>query len=78
MIEAFLQDGRFPADMEGVQIEGGRTEEGSKMATYINTEVMPRSAVEFLGMFVPVLAAGLIGWIGVQLFDRWFGTKPWL
>ncbi|KAK3717261.1 hypothetical protein LTR37_005970 [Vermiconidia calcicola] len=72
LIEAFMKNGKFPADPEAVEIEGAPTEKEWKTA-YINTEVRPRSPVEFLSMFVPVLAALLVGRIGAQIVDRVFG-----
>lgn len=75
MIEAFLKAGKFPADPEAVQIEDAPMEKEFKTA-YINTQVMPRTSVEFLAMFMPVLAAALLGRIGVQICDRVFGTNP--
>jgi hypothetical protein len=74
LIEAFLKTGKFPADKEAVTIEGGP--DGALKTAYINTEVRPRSPVEFLGMFVPILAAYLVGRIGVQILDRVFGLDP--
>lgn len=75
LLESFLKNGRFPADPEAVTIEGGPMEKEFKTA-YINTQVMPRSSVEFLAMFVPALAVGTIARVGVQLADRVFGTQP--
>ena len=73
MIDAFLATGKFPADKEAVTIEGGP---GGKLKTaYINTDVRPSSPFEFLGIFVPVLAATVVGRVGVQIFDRLFGTE---
>ncbi|KAF2484563.1 acyltransferase-domain-containing protein [Neohortaea acidophila] len=75
LIEAFHQTGKFPADLEAVQIEGAPSEKQFKTA-YINTQVMPRNSFEFLGMFVPVIAATMVGRIGVRFFDQFLGTKP--
>ena len=72
MIEVFLKDGKFPADVEGVQIEGAPKEKGFRSA-YINTEVMPRSPIEFLAMFGPVVGAAVGGMIMVKIFDLIFG-----
>ena len=77
LIDGFLESGKIPADISGVEIEGGPMEKGFRTA-YINTEVKPRNPVEFLSIFGPVLAAGLVGRIGVQIFDRVFGTKALL
>jgi 1-acyl-sn-glycerol-3-phosphate acyltransferase len=74
LIEAFMKTGKFPADKEAVSIEGGV--DGPLKTAYINTEVRPRSPIEFLGMFVPILAAYLVGRIGVQILDRIFGLNP--
>jgi 1-acyl-sn-glycerol-3-phosphate acyltransferase len=70
LIETFMKTGKFSADAEGVEIEGGKQE-----SRYINTEVKPRSPFEFLAMFGPVVTAALIGRVGVQIFDRVFGTE---
>jgi len=75
LLEAFNKDGKFPADARAVQIEGGPQEKEWK-TPYINTEVKPRSPLEFLSMFVPVTAAALVGRVMVQLLDRLLGTKP--
>ena len=77
LIETFMKSGKFaPADPEAVEIEGGPKEKEWKTA-YINTEVMPRSVVEFLQIFVPVCATALVGRIGVQILDRVLGTEAW-
>ena len=76
LIEAFLQNGRFPADIEAVEIEGAKSKEGAEMSAYIDTEVRPRRIGEFLSMFVPVLASALVGWVLVKLIDRYFGMEP--
>ena len=73
LVEAFLREGKFPADAEAVRIEGAPQEKAFRSA-YINTEVRPRSPLEFLAMFMPVLAAGLVGRIGVLIVDRILGT----
>lgn len=72
MIDAFLRDGKFPADVQAVSIEGAPQEKAFRSA-YINTEVKPRSPWEFLTMFAPVLTAALLGRIGVLILDRVFG-----
>ena len=71
LIEAWAKTGKFPADAEAVDIEGGPTD-GFKTA-YISTEVKPRSPFEFLQIFAPVSAVALIGRIGVQMLDRVMG-----
>ncbi len=76
MIDAFLREGKFTAaDPEAVQIEDAPQEKQFK-AAYINTEVMPRTSFEFLGMFMPVLGAAMVGRVGVQILDRLFGEEP--
>ena len=75
LIQSFLETGKFPADKEAVSIEGGV--EGKLKTAYINTEVRPRSPLEFLNMFMPVLAAAMLGRVGVQILDRVFGTDAW-
>lgn len=72
LIEAWFKTGKFPADPQAVEIEGAPRDKEFKTA-YINTEVRPRSPVEFLQMFVPVLTAALLGRIAVQLVDRFTG-----
>lgn len=72
LIEAFLQNGKFPADVEAVDIAGAPKEKAFRSA-YINTEVRPRSPFEFLAMFVPILTVGLLGRILVLIVDRLMG-----
>lgn len=67
MMEQFRQTGKFPGDASAVTIEGaGKT---SKSGTHIETEVKPRYVWEFLQMFVPILAAALVGNILVKLVN---------
>lgn len=66
LLEAFLETGKFPADVEGT---------GEKEGKYIDTEVKTRSPLEFFGLFAPVGAAAMVGRIGVQIFDRLFGKE---
>ncbi|KAK5167364.1 uncharacterized protein LTR77_007063 [Saxophila tyrrhenica] len=68
LIGEFMRTGKFPADAEGVTDEGGKEEQ-----RYINTEVKPRSPLEFLAMFTPVLGAALVGRVSVQMVDRLTG-----
>ncbi|KAK3053915.1 hypothetical protein LTR09_005195 [Extremus antarcticus] len=68
LIEQYVKTGRFPADAEGVVVEGGDKEQ-----RYIDTEVKPRSPFEFLAMFMPVVTALVVGRVLMQLFDRVFG-----
>ena len=72
LIAAFLRTGKFPADVDAVHIEGGPTD--AFKTPYINTEVRPRNAVEFLQMFAPVAAAAMVGRVAVQILDRFLGT----
>lgn len=72
LLEAFYKTGKFPASTDAVKIEGGPQEKAWKTA-YINTEVKPRSPVEFLQIFAPVAAAATVGRVGVQILDRVFG-----
>lgn len=72
LMEQFIRTGKFPADAEAVEIEGGPTEKEWK-TPYINTEVKPRAFYEFLQMFAPVAAMALVGRILVQIFDLVLG-----
>lgn len=72
LLEYFKKHGKFPADRDAVEIDGGPTEKEWKTA-YINTEVKPRMPLEFLQMFAPVAAAAMVGRVLVQIFDRIFG-----
>ncbi|TKA28908.1 hypothetical protein B0A50_03319 [Salinomyces thailandicus] len=72
LLEEFYRTGKFPADKEAVYIEGGPQEKEWKTA-YINTEVKPRVAIEFLQMFGPVLVVTMVGRVLVQIIDRLFG-----
>lgn len=69
LIETFLKEGKFPADVEAVEIEGAPREKGFR-GRYINTEVRPRSPFEFLAIFMPVLTVGLVGRVMVLILDR--------
>lgn len=71
LLDAFIRTGRFPADKVAVDIEDGPTD--SFKTPYINTEVRPRSPVEFLQIFMPVAAAATVGRALVQICDRIFG-----
>lgn len=68
LLDKFQQTGKFPAAKEAVTIANGPDDEFK--TPYINTEVKPRSPLEFLQMFAPVSAAGLVGRIAVKLVDR--------
>ena len=74
MLEQFYKTGKFPGDVEAVHIEGGPQEKEWKTA-YINTEVKARSPFEFLQMFAPVVAAGMIGSTLVRAIDMVTGHK---
>ncbi|KXT04932.1 hypothetical protein AC578_3471 [Pseudocercospora eumusae] len=71
LLEAFIKTGRFPADKVAVHVEDGPTD--SFKTPYINTEVRPRSSVEYFQIFMPVAAAIMVGRVLVQIFDRIFG-----
>ncbi|KAK1073357.1 hypothetical protein LTR33_010001 [Friedmanniomyces endolithicus] len=73
MLEQFYKTGKFPGDPEAVEIDGGPREKEWK-TPYINTEVKPRNPVEFLQIFAPVVTAGLVGRVLVQIIDRIVGT----
>lgn len=70
LLEIYLQTGRFPADPEGVRYETGKGINGwatlNKDKTiadgkgYIETEVRPKTPIEFLQIFVPGAAALLL------------------
>ncbi|KAK5134934.1 hypothetical protein LTR08_006025 [Meristemomyces frigidus] len=68
LLERFQQDGRFPADVEAVHIEGGPQEKEWKTA-YISTSVRTRRPWEFLQMFAPVVAVTLVARILIQALD---------
>jgi hypothetical protein len=74
LLEKFRETGKFPASVEAVNIEGGPNDEFK--TPYINTEVKPRSPVEFLQIFAPVSAAGLLIRILVQLANRLVANLP--
>ncbi|GAB7352729.1 hypothetical protein MBLNU459_g3083t1 [Dothideomycetes sp. NU459] len=67
-LEHYLRTGRFPGDASAVSIEGGG-DAGEKGSEWIETEVKPRYVWEFLQMFVPILAAALVGNILVKLVN---------
>lgn len=71
LLDKFLETGKFPASVEAVHIENGPDD--AFKTPYINTEVKPRSPLEFLQMFAPVSAAVLVARIAVQLVDRLLG-----
>jgi hypothetical protein len=87
LIEHYMRNGRFPADDDAPEIEYKEVPNGAGVTTpvrtqrYIETQVMPRSPVEFLQIFVPTLALGLLahlvrrfwGWLLVALAVR---SKP--
>lgn len=64
IIQTFLDTGRFPADEEAAKIE-----EPGKIGPYIETEVRPAFPWEWLQMFVPVIAATLVGKILIKLVN---------
>ncbi|KAI7280781.1 acyltransferase-domain-containing protein [Hortaea werneckii] len=72
LLETFNKTGKFPGDKEAVLIEGAPQEKEWKTA-YINTEVKPKTCGEFLQLFMPVIAAALVGRVCVQVFDLVFG-----
>lgn len=65
IIDHYQQTGRLPADREAVHIQG-QVKPGNG---YIETEVKLGSTLEFLQIFVPVLAAGLVGRILVKMMN---------
>ncbi|KAF2720502.1 acyltransferase-domain-containing protein [Polychaeton citri CBS 116435] len=71
LMEVFMRTGRFPANEEAVQIEGARGFVDGKKAlkNCIETEVRPRHRRESLQIYVPVVAAALVGRILVQVVD---------
>ena len=68
LLEAFQREGKFPADVEAVHIEGGPQEKEWKTA-YINTSVKTKRPWEFLQMFAPVTAVWLVARILIQALD---------
>jgi lysocardiolipin and lysophospholipid acyltransferase len=68
LLAKFQETGKFPAAVEAVSIENGPEDEFK--TPYINTEVKPRSLVEFMQIFAPVSAAGLLVRIMVQITNR--------
>jgi len=72
LLETFFRTGRFPAEVEAVEIEGAPREKGFR-AKYICTEVMPRTSWEFFGIFVPCVVVGTVAWGLVGWIDRTFG-----
>jgi len=68
LLAKFQETGKFPAAVEAVSIENGPEDEFK--TPYINTEVKPRSPIEFLQIFAPVSAAGLMVRIMVQVTNR--------
>lgn len=74
LLEKFLETGKFPASVEAVNIENGPNDEFK--TPYINTEVKPRSPVEFLQIFAPVSAAALLIRILIQLATRLVANLP--
>jgi lysocardiolipin and lysophospholipid acyltransferase len=77
LLEHYVQTGRFPADdEEGPSVNGGKVVKG---AGHIETEVQPASPIEFLQIFLPVMALGLVINVVVkfyQIFVRTiFGAK---
>ena len=68
LLAKFQETGKFPAAVEAVSIENGPEDEFK--TPYINTEVKPRSPIEFLQIFAPVSAAGLLVRIMVQITNR--------
>lgn len=68
LLDAFQKTGRFPADKSAVHIEGGPDDD--LKTAYITTEVRPRATGEFLQMFAPVAAAGVVGRILFQVLWR--------
>lgn len=74
LLDKFLETGKFPASVEAVSIENGPDDEFK--TPYINTEVKPRSPIEFLQIFAPVSAAGLLARIMVQVANRLLASLP--
>lgn len=74
LIEAFMREGKFPANTAAVHIEDGPVDE--LKTPYINAQVQSRNQFEFLQIFTPVFAAALISRTAVQFVDKVFGTQP--
>lgn len=68
LLAKFMETGKFPASVDAVSIENGPDD--AFKTPYINTEVKPRNPTEFLQMYAPVSAAGLLGRIAVKVIDR--------
>ena len=72
LLEHYVQTGRFPADdEEGPSVNGGKVVKG---AGHIETEVQSASPIEFLQIFLPVMALGLVINVVVKFYQMFFRT----
>lgn len=76
LVEHYMQNGRFPADEGAPEIEhkeipnGAGIKETIVNQRWIETELKPESPFEFLQIFVPSLALGLVVHLILRLW-RW-------